>query len=96
LLSLEASSLKHASDPDGFRRVKRRLALASTNHTLDRLLAKAFKRALAEERLDVAEHLLMALERLERDGPHEATLEDAYLTMCRTPASEPLRKRQAT
>ncbi|MGL4966991.1 MAG: hypothetical protein ACRC67_37570 [Inquilinus sp.] len=72
------------------------LALASTNHALDRLVAKAFKRALAEQRLDVAGHLLMALERLERGGPHEATLDDAYMTMCRKPASEPLRKRQAT
>lgn len=58
------------------------------------MVAKAFKRALAENRLDVAEHLLLALERLERGGPDEAALDDAYFTLCGKPVSKlPKRRR---
>jgi len=59
------------------------------------MVAKAFKRALAEDRLDVAEHLLLALERLELGGSSMAALDDAYFTMSGGSLSEVSRKRRA-
>lgn len=49
---------------------------------LERGLLSLFKRAVAEQRWDVAEHLLAALEALSRTAPEAAlSLEQAYLSL---------------
>ncbi len=53
--------------------------------SLERQILEAFTRAHGEGRLDVAEHLLRALETLQRDRLAGAELNEAYLTVCRCP-----------
>ncbi len=54
--------------------------------SLERQILEAFTRAYGEGRLDVAEHLLRALEVLQRDDwLAGAELNEAYLTVCRCP-----------
>jgi hypothetical protein len=57
-----------------------------------------FKQAVAAGRDDVAEHLLCALETLERDHPTGSSLQDAYLSLAApraetvSPTTRPLGK----
>jgi hypothetical protein len=55
--------------------------------SLEQQILEAFTRAHDKGRLDVAEHLLQALEALQRDGLAGAELGEAYLTICRCPRS---------
>lgn len=48
---------------------------------LQRDLLAALQHAYAADRLDVAEHLLQAIETLEVDNPRSAALARAYLTI---------------
>ena len=53
---------------------------------LESRIVAAFKQALAEGRLDVAEHLLCALEALCPDARPDSPLATAYLTVATTSA----------
>lgn len=60
--------------------------------SLEEGVLSLFKRSCREGRLDVAEHLLQALEQLGRQGRSER-LEDAYLAISTVPAKTRPRKR---
>lgn len=65
--------------------------MSRTDVSLEEQILQAFKRAYLEERFDVAEHLLRALEVLQSDPLFGAELGEAYLSVCpRPPGSEPL------
>lgn len=52
------------------------------SQTLEEVILVAFKRACALENVDVADHLLRALEAIERDPHENVILGEAYLSMC--------------
>jgi hypothetical protein len=62
----------------------------AARHSLDERILAVFKRACAEDRMDVAEHLLRALETLDGDPKPNTPLGKAYLTVA---AAERCRKR---
>lgn len=49
--------------------------------SLEKRILIAFEQAYVEDRLDVAEHLLQALEQMEAHGRCSATLDGAYLML---------------
>ncbi len=53
------------------------------SHALGDAILSVFKQACASERIDVAEHLLRALEALEDEPRRNAALGEAYLALCR-------------
>ena len=61
----------------------------------DRILA-AFKRALVEGRLDVAEHLLRALETLQPDPIPGSAVADAYSSMDKLARSRRVRRSRSS
>ncbi|WP_225769706.1 hypothetical protein [Inquilinus sp. Marseille-Q2685] len=54
--------------------------------SLEEGVLRLFKRSCREGRLDVAEHLLHALEQLEQQDRSDLTLDDAYLAVADLPA----------
>ncbi|MEX4010018.1 hypothetical protein [Neoaquamicrobium sediminum] len=63
--------------------------MASDDRILAEAILDAFRIALTEQRLQVAEHLLMALERLERDGCCHACPAKAYKLICGDEVTNP-------
>lgn len=63
------------------------VAMPKKRVSLERQILEAFTRAHGEGRLDVAEHLLRALETLQGDRLAGAELNEAYLTVCRCPGT---------
>ncbi len=64
-------------------RANEEITMAKNRISLERQILNAFTRAYAERRLEVADHLLQALEALQEDWLPGSELGEAYLTVGR-------------